>query len=243
MRSLRINRQWTQADLAARAGVSQCFVSRTERGKFGSASLLGVRAVADALDAHLEFRLQWRGGELDRLLNRRHSAMHELVAGILSGLPGWDFAPEVSYSVYGERGVIDILAWHPASATLMVIELKTEIVDVQELIGKLDQKRRLAPGIGRDRGWASARTWVWVIVADGRTNRRRVEAHQTTLRAAFPADGRQIARMLRMPDRAGSTSALSFLSNSRDRRLKSSLATTKRVRRRRSSVSSLKKAV
>ncbi len=65
--------------------------------------------------------------------------------------------PEVSFAVYGERGVIDILAWHPGERALLVIELKTEIVDIQDLIGTVDRKRRLARVVARDRGWVRRR--------------------------------------------------------------------------------------
>ena len=60
---------------------------------------------------------------------------------------GWLFAPEVSFSVYGERGVIDLLAFHPASGCLLVIELKTAIIDVNDLVGTMDRRCRLAAGI------------------------------------------------------------------------------------------------
>src|SRR4051794_253417 len=85
-------------------------------------------------------------------------------------------------NIRGERGVIDILAWHASSQTLLVIELKTEIVDVNDLMGKADKKRRLAALIGRDRGWKPRSVGLWVIVADSKTNRRRVQSHATTLR-------------------------------------------------------------
>jgi transcriptional regulator with XRE-family HTH domain len=211
LQKLRFERGWTQAELAARAAVSQGSVTRIERGRIDRMSIGRLRAVAEALDARLDVKRLWRGGELDRLLNRRHSAMHEAVARRLTRLPGWLFAPEVSYSMYGERGTIDVLAWHAASRTAVVIELMTEIVDVQELLGRLDQKRRLASRIARDRGWPSAATGVWVIVADSRTNRRRLAIHRTVLRAAFPTDGRGIERLLRDPTRAPPLAALSFL--------------------------------
>jgi len=41
--------------------------------------------------------------------------------------------------VYGERGVIDILCFHSPTGSLLVIELKTEIVDVQDLVGGVDR--------------------------------------------------------------------------------------------------------
>jgi hypothetical protein len=117
----------------------------------------------------------------------------------------------VSFAIYGERGVIDILAWHPARRALLVIELKTDIADVNELVGTADRKRRLAEQIAVERGWdfgGGATTSVWVIVAPGRANRRRVHAHQSMLRAAFPVDGRAIGRWLREP--VGAVRCLSF---------------------------------
>ena len=82
---------------------------------------------------------------------------------------------------------------------MLVVELKTEIVDVQELIGKVDQKRRLVPRIAQERGWRPRSVAVWVLVADSRTNRRRLAAHRSVLRPAFPNDGRGMACWLRNP--------------------------------------------
>jgi hypothetical protein len=96
----------------------------------------------------------------------------------------------VSFSIYGERGVIDLVAWHREREALCVIELKTAIADVNELVGIVDRKRRLAARIVADFGWRPARVSVWVIVAEGRTNRRRIQSHGAMLRAAFPLDGR-----------------------------------------------------
>ena len=56
----------------------------------------------------------------------------------------------------GERGVIDILAWHAATRTLLVIELKTEIVDINELMGTVDRKRRLAATVAREQDESAA---------------------------------------------------------------------------------------
>jgi hypothetical protein len=90
-------------------------------------------------------------------------------------------------------------AWHAATASLLVIELKTAIVDVQELVGTLDRKVRLAPRIAAERGWHARTVTAWVVVAAGVTNRRRSAAHRTMLRAAYPSDGRRIRAWLRRP--------------------------------------------
>src|SRR3989304_5100334 len=199
IRAIRMRRGWTQIELARRAGVARGAISAVERGHLARLTFESLERIARTLDASVDVRLSWRGDELDRLLNRDHSAMHEQVARLLQGSPGWTFAPEVSFAYFGERGIIDILAFHHPTRRLLVIELKTTIVDVQEHMGTMDRKRRLAIRIARDRGWFPAGVSVWLVIADTRTNHRRIAAHRTTLRAAFPQDGRRIRSWLRAP--------------------------------------------
>jgi hypothetical protein len=79
--------------------------------------------------------------------------LHESVAEALRRRwPAWILAPEATFSIYGERGAIDILAWHPGRRVVLVIELKTDVVDLNELLGTLDRKRRLARTIASERG-------------------------------------------------------------------------------------------
>lgn len=206
IRLLRIRRGWRQSDLAARVGVSQMTISRAERGHLGRLSLECLRAIGHGLDLRVDVSGRWRAGDLDRLLNAAHAALHEQVARAFATLPVWSIAPEVSFSVYGERGVIDILAWHAGRRALLVIELKTDVVDVNELVGTADRKRRLAIRAAAGRGWPvdgaglpPPSVSLWLIVAAGRTNRRRVAEHTTMLRAAFPDGGRGLAGWLRSP--------------------------------------------
>ena len=199
--------------------------------------------VAAVLDVRLDVVPRWRGGELDRLLNAGHSAMHEQVARMFGRFPGWQVAPEASFSIWGERGVVDVLAWHAARRMLLVIELKTAIVDVQALISTIDRKRRLAAEIASARGWGTPEaggaiaemarpgvgTSAWVIVADTRTNRARLAAHVSVLRAAFPADGRTMRGWI--PDPRRPAAALSFLQITSAGRRMSSRGGPQRVRR------------
>lgn len=229
VRALRFKKGWRQHDLALRAGVPRSAVSKLESGKARGLRIDHLIRVTEALGGRLTLQLQWQGGDLDRLLNARHSAMHESVAKSFLALSDWVLAPEVSFSIRGERGVIDILAWHAATRTLLVIELKTEIVDVNELMGTVDRKRRLAVEIGRERGWEARTVAVWVVVAEGTANRRRVASHATTLRAAFPTDGRSIAGWLRVP--GAPLACLSFWSDDRHLDTRRSFASVKRIRR------------
>jgi transcriptional regulator with XRE-family HTH domain len=230
IRLIRQRRGWTQGELAARAGVSRSTTSRVERGHFDTFGLRTVRAIAAVLDIRVDVVSRWRSGDLDRLLNSRHSSLHEAVAQWFGDIvPAWVLAPEVSFSIYGERGVIDILARHPGRRALLIIELKTDIADVNDLVGAADRRRRLARTIAAERGWDPATVSVWIVVAPSRTNRRRVAAHAAMLRAAFPNDGRSMRAWLRDP--FGAMAALSFWSDSTRRNVRPDRAPVRRVRR------------
>lgn len=190
-----------------------------ERGHLDRVSVPAFRRVAAALGVRAEISVFLPHGEIDRLLNAGHASLHESLAKYLTQLPGWVHAPEVSFAVYGERGIIDILAFHPATGSLLVIELKTELVSLEDLLGTMDVRMRHATKIAAERGWRAVTVSAWVVFADSATNRRRLREHRHALRAAFPADGRAMRRWLRVPE--GSARALSFWAND-------SVATTNR---------------
>jgi transcriptional regulator with XRE-family HTH domain len=233
IRALRLRHGWRQTDVARRAGVSTSTVSRAERGRFDELTVASVPAVARALDVRVEWNAWWRGGELTRMLNAGHAAMHELVVRDLTVL-GWMIAPEVSFSVYGERGIVDILAYHPGQRALLVVELKTQLVDVGQLIGAVDRYRRLAPQLAGERRWQVGQVSAWVPLLRTATNRRRVAAHASVLRAAFPDDGRRVGPWLRQP--AGTIAALSFVSIGRHTTAIAASSGVQRVRGRCASV-------
>ncbi len=214
--------------------MSPATVSRIERGRWESLPFGVVARVAGVLDIRLDVLPRWRGGELDRLLNAGHSAMHERVAHLFEQLPGWQAVAEASFSFYGERGAVDVLAWHAARRMLLVVELKTAIVDIQDLLVTVDRKRRLADRIGAEHGWKTrgAGTSAWVAVLGNRTNRARLAAHAAVLRAAFPTDGRTVRSWLRDPSHA--VAALSFLQIDSVQNVKSVRGGPQRVRRARS---------
>jgi transcriptional regulator with XRE-family HTH domain len=228
-RAVRRRLGWRQADVARRARVSPTLVSKIERGQLGSIAISRVRRVPDVLEIRLELQATWRGGELERLVNSRHASMHDVVLGLFEQLTGCETGSEVSFSIWGERGVIDIVAWHSATRTLLIIELKTELVDPQELVGTMDRRRRLAAEIVEERGWRPRHIGVWVALADNSTNRRHVARHQRLLRAAFPMGGRAMRQWLRNP--AGPVAALSFLSFPKEATVSQDLRAPRRVRR------------
>ena len=210
LRAIRIHAQMTQMELSIAADVPRSVVQAIERDRINLVRVGDLRAVAAALDGTVDLSIRWRGGDLPRLVNARHAAMHEVVAMRYRMLHEWLYEPEVSFSRYGERGVVDGLGWHAGTQTLLVHEFKSELVDLSDLMGTVDRKRRLATEIVRERGWRPVSVSTWVVVADSRTNRRALARHSAALRSKFPADGHAIAAWLRHP--VGRLDALGFLS-------------------------------
>jgi transcriptional regulator with XRE-family HTH domain len=213
LRAVRVKKGLRQADVATRAALSQQTVSAIEGGRLEGITLGTLRRVAVALEARVVTSVRWQGADLDRLLGARHSAMHEELARVFAGLPAWVASPEVSFAVFGERGVVDILAWHASTRSLLVIEIKTELADLQETLGTLDKKVRLAPAIAKERGWSATSVSAWLVIAEGSTNRRRVADHEAMLRAALPASGPMLRAWLAAP--SGAIRGLSFLTSPR----------------------------
>lgn len=224
----RIRRGWRQQDLADRAGVSRTALSRIERGHLGEIPLDTVRAAAAPLEIRVEIRPRARAIDIDRVVNAAHSALAEFVIGWISSIGGWELRPEVSFSEFGERGAIDLLCWHAGTRSLLVVELKTELLEFGELLATLSTKHRLAPGIARRHGWSPLAVSSCLLVADSMTNRRRSSGHAALLHAALPEDGRALLRWLRRP--GGSVRAIRFVPDVRPGHARSGFAATSRVR-------------
>lgn len=166
---------------------------------FGGVSVGTVERLVDGLGGELKMRIRWRGEELDRLLDATHAAIGEALVEILTSL-GWECAIEVTYAIRGERGAVDLLAWHPASGRLLVIENKSVVPDLQQMLGSLDRKVRLAREIAAPRGWRPTGVARAIVLAGTAANRARVEQFKRTLGAALPQDGRALRRWLAHPD-------------------------------------------
>ena len=229
MRALRLRRRLRQTDASQTAGIPRRVAILIEAGRLDRVRFGDIRSYAKALGARFDGTVLWQGADLDRMLNRGHARLHEAMATWLTLVGGWLIVPEVSFAYRGDRGVIDIVAWHAASRTMLVIELKTRIVDVNDLMSTMDVRGRVALRIAIERGWDPAAIGLWVVVAPGRTNGRILAEHAMVLRAKFPGDGRTMRRWL--PNPSGNVAALSFMPQVHLGTLGSDATTPRRVRR------------
>jgi transcriptional regulator with XRE-family HTH domain len=174
LRMLRLRRDWRQADVAAKAGISSSVVGRHENGVIGSLEPFGKHAAVFGL--RVDIRLLGRSGSLVRLGDEEHARMVEAVAAWFRD-HGFLTETEASFSEWGERGRMDLLAIDRAAGTLVIVEAKTQLLDLQDLFGSLNVKERLATTMARRRGWDVIRRATVLAVASTAANRRVVREH------------------------------------------------------------------
>ncbi|HSL96941.1 MAG TPA: helix-turn-helix transcriptional regulator [Candidatus Deferrimicrobiaceae bacterium] len=227
-RALRHRLGWRQEDLAARVGVSQDLISLVERGRLEEVALRNLRRIARELDAEYVCLLRWRGGDLDRLVDEGHARLVGVVTEMLLA-DDWHVRLEVSYAVYRERGSIDILAWHPQARILLVVEVKSELVAVEETLRQHDEKARIAPRIAAEPlCWRPVAVARLLVLPSRSTQRRQVERHAAVMSAAYPLRGLAARRWLTNP--IGSTAGLLFLELERHASART-VVNAKRIRR------------
>lgn len=152
---------------------------RVEAGRAGRLSIDTLRAIATALGAEAVVLVRYRGAELDRLLDAGHARLQDRWKRRLEKY-GWTVWVEVSFNQYGDRGRVDLLAWHPRGKVVVIVEVKTVVADLQSLLGSLDVKVRVAPHILKRLGILAGVSVVPALaVADTTTNRRRIRAHES----------------------------------------------------------------
>ncbi|HET7029918.1 MAG TPA: helix-turn-helix domain-containing protein [Candidatus Limnocylindrales bacterium] len=215
LRALRIRRRWTQDELGRRSGVSRGVVARIEQGRASHVPIATLDRVTGPLGARVLVKLLWQGEGLERLLDGRHASVVDVVVRVLRAA-SWTVATEVSFNEYGERGSIDVFAFHPETRTLLVVEVKTVIGDAGALQSTLDRKVRLAPKLAHDRGWPVAGVGKLLVIVDSRTNRRQVARLAETFDAAFPIRSIGARRWLATPRPREPLRGLWFVTSGRE---------------------------
>jgi transcriptional regulator with XRE-family HTH domain len=196
LRAVRRRKGWSQRLLGQRIGISKSEMSRWENGALTTCTVGELERWASALGGHLVLDVRIDGER--PLTDARHARVQSWLVRILRGA-GWVVEAEVSFNHYGDRGRIDVLAYHPGRRILLVVEIKTEVHDIQDILGRLDTKRRIAPTLAGTRGWQPQSIVAALFVHEGATNRRRIAAH-ADLFDPYSLRARAAVAWLRHPD-------------------------------------------
>jgi hypothetical protein len=162
-------------------GLSRDAVSRAECGELDSLTIRSLSRLIGALNATLVIEIHWQGADLDRLIDREHAHVQDAAARRLASL-GWTVQAEVSFNHYGDRGSCDLIAWHDRTQTLLVVEVKSRLGNLQDTLHRLDVKVRLGGTLARQFGWPRPQTIVRALII---AEAGDCTAHRQTPRRAF----------------------------------------------------------
>ncbi len=199
VRAVRIDRGLRQQDVAGPIDVDRSVMTDLEAGRLEAVSLRTARRLSARLGVELVVEARWRGGAVDRLLDRGHASIVERVTRELKNA-GWFVEPEFTFNEYGDRGSVDVLAWQPEFRALLIVEAKTALTDLQSMLMSMSRKVRVVPSsVARERGWDRARLGRILVVTGTAANRSVVRRHRAVFDATFPVDSVATRGWLRSP--------------------------------------------
>jgi transcriptional regulator with XRE-family HTH domain len=184
---------WSQRELAARCEIDQATISRVECAKLPDLTIATAASILDALGvrATLDLRAPFIADQR-RQRDIGHARCVEYVARRLRR-HGWIVLTEVEVVSGSARGWIDVLAYRPNDAILLVIEVKTELTDIGGLQRQIGWYERESWNIARRESWTPTKLLTAVVLLATRRNVGQIETNRGFLRQEFRVSARDLA--------------------------------------------------
>lgn len=113
----------------------------------------------------------------------------------------WETMVEFSFNDYGDRGSVDVLAWHAERRDLLVVETKSRLANLQETCRALDVKARVVPRLAtQSRGWRPRVVGVVLVLQESTREQAAVVRRKAIFSTTFPARTLEIRHWLRRPE-------------------------------------------
>ena len=193
----RRSRGWSQRRLAHAVGLSQTLVSAIERAMLPDLPITTAVRVLRALDIPFDLRL------VAPLSTRpvRDAAHARCVAYVARRLEAHGFLVKTEVDVGGPGwfGSIDVLAYHPGSHILLVIDVKTELLDLGELQRQIARYERAAWDAARALGWRPRAVTGTALVLATDANDRRMATERAWFDREFTLRHRELMSLAEAP--------------------------------------------
>jgi transcriptional regulator with XRE-family HTH domain len=187
---------WSQDELSERAGVPQSAISRVERGLHAGLDLDDLERIASAMGGTLHVEL--RAPFLADRARQRDRVHARCVAYIVSRMrrAGWVAESEVEIRGRTGPGWIDVLAFHPVSGVMLIIEVKTEIHDFGRIQRTLGWYERGAWVAARRLGWRPRRSSAALLLLDTRVVADRLRDNRLLAAQTFPGRADDLVQLI-----------------------------------------------
>jgi transcriptional regulator with XRE-family HTH domain len=195
VKTTRKNARWSQRELSRRSGVSQAQICRIERGTCRNLEV----GVIDRLFVALGIRY-WLAADVPRVTRPQSDQVHARCSAYSTRRlvsDGWLVKREVEIGTDRSRGWIDILAFHPGSGVLLVIEIKTELPDLGAVERSMNWYEREAVRAARRFGWRPSWVGSALLLLHSRANDERVMSARSVIQIGFPGRARELQGVVR----------------------------------------------
>lgn len=177
---------WTQAALGTRSGVSQSQVSRFEAGRVEVLSLSTAGRFLDSMGIRASLTLDHPlVARPDRQRDAAHARCVPYVAGRIARM-GWDVRREVEIHHGRSHGWIDVFAFHAATRSAVVVEVKSAVPDIGATQRTLGWYTRMAWDVGRSFGSPMRRVGAALLCLATVVNEARLAQNADLMRQAYP---------------------------------------------------------
>jgi hypothetical protein len=179
-------------------------VSAIENGRVSDLTFSRAERLFEAMGARLVITVD--APFLGDRQRQREPAHSRCSAHVVSRLrrAGWQVATEVEVGGDRSRGWIDLLAFHPVTGWLLVIEIKTEIHDLGAIERSLGWYEREARRAAQRLGWYPKRSIGCLLLLATTANDVRLSANRESFGIGFPARARDLAGIVDAGDKPAS---------------------------------------
>jgi hypothetical protein len=173
-------------------------VSLVERFRIADLPVSTMCRLTDALGVDVDLRLIVPHSIGRRQRDAAHARCVGYVARRLERA-GWLVATEVEVGGGRWLGFVDVLAYHPVEHVLLVIEVKTQLLDIGEVERAIGLYERGCWDSARVRGWRPRATMAVLLVLATDENDRRMVANAVGLKRAFRLRASALSELVRDP--------------------------------------------